>query len=745
MTVQIPDRPPDVYDRSGPCDSTQIMEEKLLQMQLSYEIFHSHLRPKLEVNYTTANQGYVQTPNWNGKTLYPLMDSWIEIRIPEHHKVMVSFQEVNIAGTPYCGFDKISLYSEHPKNKGVIDEICTNHKPPISVYNVSKLYIHFKSVTLYPGTGFRLDFSFHALSALPQQLSDGRWNCSVPHWPDFRLHFPCNLVSDCVGGEDEVDCPYTSHVCGPGFQSANGTCLQFVKTDQNISWNTASKTCESRGMLLMAANTPAEWVATVDILRYRPFEYLLYGLVPASPSLPYMYSHGFAGLDGIFRHFLPIDVYYGTSDCTGIYILKNEDLRVFTPNCYSAMASMFVCKFAVSGDDTLPQMPVSLTANWSVDVLQCPSLHYTHTFLACDVKSECWADKYDNAKTCSTPMTSLPPSFSCINEIERVPYSLVCDHRPDCSDNSDESFCIFSSCSLSKNVYECTNKQCIPDRFRCDDFWHCPDGLDELMCDHRGYLQAKSGQPPPALIDIDSDGKLRAVQPLSMTHELLCPETHFQCPGSNFYCFPVYLRCNGVFDCPGKQDETACDTYTCPGYYRCRSSHVCLHPDHVCDGWSQCPEGDDELLCDLSCPDTCVCHGLAFTCTARFAASSYLELRFLDASGSGMTPRDVVNNTMIAYLSFNNCNISVLEDMNFVNLQILDLSDNYIKSLGYKIFVKDLKINKVHLLEKTDVALVKAEINNHCVIDNISGGHPRATCVKKPQFQVTGSCKLAVQ
>ncbi|PVD35473.1 hypothetical protein C0Q70_02436 [Pomacea canaliculata] len=429
-------------------------------------------------------QGYVQTPNWNGKTLYPFMDSWTEIRIPEHHKVMVSFQEVNIAGSPKCLFDKISLYSERVLNKYVIHEICTSHKPPVSLYNVSKLYIHFQSVTFNPGTGFRLDFTFHALSALPQQLSDGRWNCSVPHWPDFRLHFPCNLVSDCVGGEDEVDCPYTSHVCGPGFLSANGTCLQFTKTDQNISWNTASKTCESRGMQLTAANTPAEWEATLDILRYRPYEYLLYGLVPPSPPLPYMYSQGLTGLDGIFRHFLPIDIFYLISDCIGIY---------------------------------------------------------------------------------------------------------------------------FTTKSL----------QCIPVRFECDNFWHCADGLDELMCDHLGYLQAKRGKPFPALIDIDSDGKLRAVKPLSMTREPLCPETYFQCPGSNFYCFPVYLRCNGVFDCPGKQDETACDTYTCPGYYRCRSSHVCLHPDHVCDGWSQCPEGDDELLCDLSCPDTCVCHGLAFTCTAR--------------------------------------------------------------------------------------------------------------------------------
>ncbi|XP_025107404.1 uncharacterized protein LOC112572091 [Pomacea canaliculata] len=251
-------------------------------------------------------------------------------------------------------------------------------------------------------------------------------------------------------------------------------------------------------------------------------------------------------------------------------------------------------------------MPVLLTANWSVDVLQCPSLHYTHTFLACDVKSECWADKYDNSKTCSTPLSSRPPLFSCINEIQRVPYSLVCDHRSHCSDDSDEKFCIFPSCPRKTNVFECDNKQ----------------------------------------------------------------------------------------------DETACDTYTCPGYYRCRSSHVCLHPDHVCDGWPQCPEGDDELLCGLSCPDTCVCHGLAFTCIKRFAASSYLQLRFLDASGSGMTPSDVVNNTMIVYLSFNNCNISVLEQMNLANLQILDLSDNYITSFSSKI------IENLHNLRTLSLAVL---------------------------------------
>nr|KAG5693900.1 hypothetical protein BaRGS_014341 [Batillaria attramentaria] len=39
-------------------------------------------------------------------------------------------------------------------------------------------------------------------------------------------------------------------------------------------------------------------------------------------------------------------------------------------------------------------------------------------------------------------------------------------------------------------------------------------------------------------------------------------QQHFLCDG---YCMPVYVRCNDVYDCPGKEDEAACDSYTCPG------------------------------------------------------------------------------------------------------------------------------------------------------------------------------------
>nr|KAG5700957.1 hypothetical protein BaRGS_034242 [Batillaria attramentaria] len=52
----------------------------------------------------------------------------------------------------------------------------------------------------------------------------------------------------------------------------------------------------------------------------------------------------------------------------------------------------------------------------------------------------------------------------------------------------------------------------------------------------------------------------RRLQPFEV-----CPETHFRCPGESDYCLPVFVRCNGVYDCAGHEDEVECDNYTCPG------------------------------------------------------------------------------------------------------------------------------------------------------------------------------------
>lgn len=90
--------------------------------------------------------------------------------------------------------------------------------------------------------------------------------------------------------------------------------------------------------------------------------------------------------------------------------------------------------------------------------VQCPSRHVTHIFLACDVNSACWGRGYGSAFSCTAPLAPTPPSFTCNNDIEHVPYTLVCDHRPDCGDDSDEDFCHFPPCDII-HQFECGHQQ----------------------------------------------------------------------------------------------------------------------------------------------------------------------------------------------------------------------------------------------------------------------------------------------
>ena len=136
-------------------------------------------------------------------------------------------------------------------------------------------------------------------------------------------------------------------------------------------------------------------------------------------------------------------------------------------------------------------------------------------------------------------------------------------------------------------------------------------------------------------------------------------------------------------------------TYICSSFYRCWGSKACLHDDHVCDGVFQCPQYDDELLCEkLTCPDVCQCQGLAFVCTANFSASSYPDLRYLDASGSGMTPSDLSKNHLLIHLRLSDCRIDTQPILMLPNLRHLDLSGNGLTRIDIQHFhsVKNLRV-----------------------------------------------------
>ena len=133
----------------------------------------------------------------------------------------------------------------------------------------------------------------------------------------------------------------------------------------------------------------------------------------------------------------------------------------------------------------------------------------------------------------------------------------------------------------------------------------CIDSTDENFCEDGLYFLSKP-KPPPALISFTPFGIFNTL-PLEPSdfeeNSTLCPITHFECLVHSYYCLPVYLRCNGVYDCPDREDEADCESYTCPGYYRCLDSKICVHPHHVCDGVYLCPQRDDDLLCSVTFPE----------------------------------------------------------------------------------------------------------------------------------------------
>ena len=96
----------------------------------------------------------------------------------------------------------------------------------------------------------------------------------------------------------------------------------------------------------------------------------------------------------------------------------------------------------------------------------CLSGHLTRDFLACDKKSACLQNEHFmleresgvKSKLNSLCQSSLSTLFQCRTGVERVSYSLVCDHRQDCLDNSDEDFCAYPVC-VGAHQFQCVNKQ----------------------------------------------------------------------------------------------------------------------------------------------------------------------------------------------------------------------------------------------------------------------------------------------
>ncbi|XP_055374705.1 basement membrane-specific heparan sulfate proteoglycan core protein isoform X7 [Condylostylus longicornis] len=180
-------------------------------------------------------------------------------------------------------------------------------------------------------------------------------------------------------------------------------------------------------------------------------------------------------------------------------------------------------------------------------------------------------------------------SFPCVDDdqysIACLFSNLTCNEPLQCSRSITDSAPL---CHCYQYKFACLNYgQCIPLKLLCDNKNDCFDGSDEKLC----YSEAPHTTPDD------------------------CGAEEFYCDHN---CFPYYFRCDGIFHCMDKRDETDCQTnvtttsspidvptrYPCPEL-TCVNNGKCYKYREKCDGTNDCDDGSDERDCCGSDQFTC--------------------------------------------------------------------------------------------------------------------------------------------
>ncbi|KAK7096195.1 hypothetical protein V1264_005518 [Littorina saxatilis] len=727
-----------------------------IRFRIRFKAVREDPHTKLTTVMTSSNSGYLTSPGYNGQRFYPpMMNAEQVLDLPENHTIMLNFERFdihNVFNRPsnidamsgvYCN-DKVTIFTldRNSRKAKQVWKGCLTSDLAMQVYD-KPLSIRFVTSSSYEETGFKIKFTIQPFSNTPRRLQSGLFNCSVPSYASFKQHVHCNMKQECEGGEDEGGhCPFSSPACN-GAVAVNNKCYTMIAKNGPIL--RLQRECQQRNSQPATIKTKQELEAFSKLFlgksRYLKHE-LAIGLFGYDSSMPQYYRHTLKWHDNTINYNMRTrrnsysgqTCLFGLPEICFIYQFKFKP-QLHADYCFRSYVKSFICEFSVipkfgsAENNKYPRPVLSLAKSafqrFGDSVLTCPSGHVTFTVLACHVESRCgvakplplcpfpsppFQQKRDNYIAKSKALHAVP-TFGCRQGTDVVPYSLVCDFWTDCPDGSDEDFCKHD---LSCVGHRCSNGQCIATSQVCDTYNHCIDKSDETECDNRlGHWALPDMYPinPPAIINFDGSGYFNQTP---MNQRDACPDTHFRCQGQLDYCLPVYVLCNGVYDCLGHEDEAGCDqAELCPGFYRCWDSAVCLHSDHLCDGVTQCPRHDDELFCHATCPRECQCQGLSFVCSQPFSSQEFSDLRYLDASGSGAKPQDVLNHSYLVWTSFASCKLAHLPVMVFPNLFVLDLSENLLTVVSMDVFVEMKSLDVLSLAGNPVVTLLSGKPATH--------------------------------
>lgn len=161
-------------------------------------------------------------------------------------------------------------------------------------------------------------------------------------------------------------------------------------------------------------------------------------------------------------------------------------------------------------------------------------------------------------------------------------------------------------------------------------------------------------------------------------------------------------------------------TVVCTNEYKCAASKTCIPLEQVCDGQAQCLNGDDERVCNYSCPQNCTCYEYTTDCTVNDVdknslASLHKNTRSLDLSGNaalkGILMTQMINLPFLISLNISKCTIEEMTGNVFnsmVNLRTLDLGFNKLVKIPTSAFVGLRKLQYLNLLGNTDIQIFES-------------------------------------